>query len=59
MNGKANVEYEAVSDQSKPVGLVLSIPAVDVASDIAPVDPLIVRADVVVVAKPDTVVVDR
>ncbi len=48
-----------VSDQISPDDVILSVPAVDVASDIPPVVPSIVRADVDVVAVPATVVVDR
>ena len=44
---------------NSPVALVFRQPAVDVARDIAPVVPLIVNADVDVVAVPATVVVDR
>ena len=55
----APVKLEQEPLYNSPVAVVLRQPTVEVAMDIAPVVPLIVRADVDVVAVPATVVVDR
>ena len=48
-----------MAEYISPFALVLRHPAVDVAIDIAPVEPMMERADVVVVASPVTVVVAK
>ena len=59
MNGSEPPPVAHVALYIRPLALVLRQPAVDVAIEIAPVEPLIESADVVVVEVPSIVVVAK